>query len=72
MIPGTTTRARSSGVNIPERYAENDAGRLPSINLSSAAATVTTIQVYSIEYSNSSIIDNLTWQRGDHTWKFGG
>ena len=65
------TRAQL-GVSIPELYPENNAGRLPSINLSAAAATVTTLQVYNIEYDNTSIADNLTWQRGSHTWKFGG
>jgi hypothetical protein len=64
------TRAQL-GVSIPELYPENDAGRLPSINLSGAAATITTIQVFNIEYNNSAISDNLTWQRGSHGLKFG-
>ena len=65
------TRAQL-GVSIPELYPENGAGRLPSINMSAAVATVTTIQVFNIAYNNTSIADTLTWQRGNHTWKFGG
>jgi hypothetical protein len=64
------TRAQLN-LSIPELYPENNAGRLPSISLSGAAASITTIQVFNIEYNNSAISDNLTWQRGNHGLKLG-
>ena len=56
--------------NIREFFNENPAGALPTIatRFSSIGAT----QGYSIEYGNSTFRDVLTWNRGNHTFKFGG
>src|SRR5262249_17613339 len=58
-------------ITTSELFPENNANRLPSINLSGAAATVTTIQVFNIEYFNNSITDTVTYQRGSHGYKLG-
>jgi hypothetical protein len=63
------TRAQLS-LNIPELFAENNAGRLPSLTVT-GLSTITTIQAFNIEYFNHAITDNLTWQRGKHGFKFG-
>jgi hypothetical protein len=58
------------GVTIPELFPENEAGRIPSVSISGLQG-FTTIQVFNIEYFNSAITDNLTWQRGNHGYKIG-
>ncbi len=60
------------GINIPELFAENEAGRIPSIAVAGVVSTATTIQRFNIEYYNTTIADNLTFQRGNHTFKVGG
>jgi Carboxypeptidase regulatory-like domain len=58
------------GVSIPELFPENHAGRVPSLSVTGLSG-ITTIQAYSIEYFNSTITDNLTYQRGAHGYKAG-
>jgi Carboxypeptidase regulatory-like domain/TonB-dependent Receptor Plug Domain len=56
--------------NITEFFSENTNGIIPVISTRFSALQST--QGYSIEYGNSTFRDNLTYNRGNHTFKFGG
>jgi hypothetical protein len=56
---------------IREVFPENNAGAIPTINTNARVATFGSLQGYSIEYSNLTFRDNLTYTRGNHTLKFG-
>lgn len=58
------------GVSIPELFPENNAGRIPSLSITGLSG-ITTIQAFNIEYFNSTITDNFTYQRGNHSYKMG-
>jgi hypothetical protein len=58
------------GVSIPELFPENNADRLPSLSVTGLSG-ITTIQGFNIEYYNNTITDNLTFTRGNHTYKGG-
>ncbi len=68
--PNNVNTRSAVGVSIPELFAENNAGRVPSLSVTGLSG-ITTIQAFSIEYFNSTITDNLTWQRGKHGYKVG-
>lgn len=55
---------------ITEFFAENTNNIIPFIATRFSALQST--QGYSIEYGNSTFRDNLTYTRGNHTFKFGG
>ncbi|HEX8847152.1 MAG TPA: TonB-dependent receptor [Pyrinomonadaceae bacterium] len=57
---------------IPEVYPENNAAVVPSITFTSAHSNLTALQGFNIRYRNQVVRDNVTWTRGNHTWKFGG
>jgi Carboxypeptidase regulatory-like domain len=59
------------GINIPEVYAGNALGVMPTVAIS-GFANVGAGQIYNIQYKNYTVTDNLTWQRGNHGVKFGG
>lgn len=59
-----------NAANITEFFAENTNGILPVIGTRFTAPQST--QGYSIEYGNSTFRNNLTYNRGNHTFKFGG
>lgn len=61
-------QANSIGAGF-EGFAENNANAIPTI--SSRFATIGSLQGYSIEYSNLTFKDNLTYTRGNHIFKFG-
>jgi carboxypeptidase family protein len=69
--PRNVNTRSALGLTIPELFPENAAGRLPSVSLSGAVSGITTIQVFNIEYFNSTITDNLTFTRGNHAYKAG-
>jgi hypothetical protein len=56
--------------NIVEFFPENTNNIIPTI--STRFSTLQSVQGYVIEYGNSTFRDNLTYTRGDHTFKFGG
>jgi hypothetical protein len=68
--PNNVNTRSQVGVQIPELFPENNAGRIPSLSVTGLAA-FTTIQVFNIEYFNNTITDNLTWTRGNHAYKAG-
>ena len=68
---GTRNRRADFGITIAEVYPENKTGLIPTI----AVAGISTIganQLYRIQYLNSTITDNFSWQHGNHAVKFGG
>ena len=69
-LVGRGTRADYAGAaNIREFFSENNANAIPTI--SSRFATIGSLQGYSIEYSNLTFKDNLTYTTGNHIFKFG-
>jgi hypothetical protein len=69
---GRGTRAdylNASAIN--QIFPENNANAIPTINTNLRVATLGSLQGYSIEYSNVTFRDNLTYTRGNHIFKFG-
>jgi hypothetical protein len=58
------------GLNIPELFPENEAGRNPTFVVT-GLSSANTIQRFDIEYFNYTYGDTFTLQRGDHTYKAG-
>ncbi|HZH33045.1 MAG TPA: TonB-dependent receptor [Pyrinomonadaceae bacterium] len=55
---------------IPEVFAENNAGVIPTIGIS-GISTLGGLQGFDIVYRNQVVRDIITWNRGNHTFKFG-
>ena len=68
---GTKNKRSDYGVNIPELFPENASGFIPRITVS-GLATISLNTLYDNNYYNWSLTDNLSWQRGNHAFKFGG
>jgi hypothetical protein len=68
---GTKNKRSDYGVNIPELFPENGGGFIPRIGVT-GLSTITLNQLYDNNYYNWSLTDNLSWQRGSHSFKFGG
>jgi hypothetical protein len=68
--PADVNTRSQLGVSIPELFPENNADRLPSLSVTGLSG-ITTIQAFNIQYFNSTITDNLTWQHGNHAIKTG-
>ena len=58
------------GLNIPELFPENNAGRIPTF-AGTGMSTIGAGQGYNIEYWNHTLSDNVTMQRGNHVFKGG-
>ena len=59
------------GVTIPEVFPENAGDVIPVIDIA-GIAVMGSNQPIRIQYLNHSISDNFSWQRGNHSFKFGG
>ncbi|HEV2864713.1 MAG TPA: TonB-dependent receptor [Pyrinomonadaceae bacterium] len=57
---------------IPERFPENNAGAIPTINISTFGAVAYGHQGFRILTRIHAIRDVVTWTNGNHTFKFGG
>ena len=68
--PANVNTRSAFNVSIPELFPENNAGRVPSLTVT-GLSPITTIQAYNIKYSNNTITDNLTLDRGNHVYKIG-
>lgn len=69
---GRGTRADyAAASNIRELFPENNANAIPTINTNARVATLGSLQGFSIEYSNLTFRDNLTYTSGNHIFKFG-
>lgn len=70
VLIGSGRKANFANANlIREINPENNSGAIPTIG--TRFATIGATQGYSIEYANVTFKDNLTWTRGNHTFKFG-
>lgn len=73
VTPEGTRNTRSDvGVNIPELFPENAAGRIPTIAIAGLGGPLGAGQFFDIKYRNHTLTDNLTLQRGSHAFKVGG
>jgi TonB-dependent receptor-like protein len=56
---------------IPQVFPENNNNAIPALVIT-GFTTVSSIQGFDIKYNNYAVRDNLTWTRGNHSFKFGG
>lgn len=65
-FPGTT--------GIPEVFPENNNNAIPELNFAGndIASRLASLQGFNIKYTNHVFRDVATWNRGNHTFKFGG
>jgi hypothetical protein len=56
---------------IPQAYPENNNNAVPTIGIAGFTSLFSS-QGFNIKYTNQVIRDNVTWTRGNHTFKFGG
>jgi hypothetical protein len=68
---GTRNRRADFGLTIAEVFPENNTGLIPIVAIA-GLSTIGANQLYRIQYLNHTFTDNFTWQRGDHSIKFGG
>ena len=68
---GTKNKRSDWGLNIPEVFAENDGGFIPTIGVT-GLSSLQTNQLYDNNYVNHTITDNFSWSKGSHAFKFGG
>jgi hypothetical protein len=59
------------GLTNSEVFPENIGGLIPIINVP-GLSLLGANQFYRIEYINHSFTDNFSWQKGNHSFKFGG
>lgn len=60
------------GLQIPELFAENRNGLIPFIQLPGTLSSIGANQLFDNDFKNFTVSDNLSWQRGRHTYKMGG
>ncbi len=68
---GTRNKKSDYNVSIPEVFPENISNLLPFIDIA-GLNIVGANQLFRIQYLNSTVTDNFSWQHGDHALKFGG
>ena len=68
---GTKNKRSDYGVSIPELFPENASGFIPRMSVTGLSA-ISLNTLYDNNYYNYSLTDNLSWQRGSHSLKFGG
>jgi hypothetical protein len=68
---GVKNTKAAFGITIPEIFPENNGGLIPVIDVT-GLSLLGANQLFRIQYLNHSITENLSWQRGDHAYKFGG
>jgi len=67
---GTKGTRADYNLNIPEVFADNASGRIPSIAIA-GLSSFGSAQIIGIEYINHSLTDNFSWQEGNHALKSG-
>ena len=68
---GTKNKRSDYGINIPEVFGENANGLIPTVSVT-GLSTIGSAQLYRIQYINHAFTENFSWQRGNHSYKFGG
>lgn len=72
ILVGNGTRANyANAANIAQVFPENNANAIPTIS-ATRFTNIGALQGFSIEYSNVTFRDTLTWTKGNHIFKFGG
>jgi hypothetical protein len=70
--PNAVNRRDAYGVNVPELFAENRNGLIPTINIAAPGPSlVGAPQLFDNKYRNTTLSNNLSWQRGNHSLKGG-
>jgi hypothetical protein len=69
-LEGNVNTRSALGLQIPELFPENNAGRIPGV-FGAGISPVGAIQGFDIQYWNHTFSDNLTHQRGNHVYKAG-
>jgi hypothetical protein len=59
------------GITIPELFPENRNELMPFIQLPGTLSAIGANQLFDNDYGNLTFTDNLSWQRGRHTFKTG-
>jgi hypothetical protein len=59
------------GLTVPELYAENRNALMPFIMMPGTLSAIGANQLFDNEYRNLTFTDNLSYQRGTHTYKMG-
>jgi hypothetical protein len=59
------------GLTIPELFAENRNSLMPFIQLPGTLSALGANQLFDNDYQNLTLSNNLSWQRGLHTFKMG-
>ncbi len=67
---GTRGTRADYDLNIRELFPENATNRIPTIAIA-GVANIASSQLYTIAYRNHTFTDNITLQRGNHSYKAG-
>ena len=59
------------GLTIPELFTENRNSLMPTIAVTGMLSSIGAPQLFDNDYRNLTLTDNLSWQRGQHTYKMG-
>ncbi|HEX6737573.1 MAG TPA: hypothetical protein VF310_04860, partial [Vicinamibacteria bacterium] len=68
---GTRNKKSDYGVSTGELFPANANNLIPILRITGLAQPVGAFQLYGIKYRNHTFSDNLTLQRGDHSFKAG-
>jgi hypothetical protein len=68
---GTRNTRAQLGLDIGELFPENAGGLMPVVSVE-GLSLIGANQRYRIQYVNHTLTDNYSWQRGNHSYKFGG
>lgn len=70
---GTRNKRSDFGITIPEVFPENANNLIPVIDFGvGSLSLIGANQLIRIQYVNHTITNNFSWQRGNHSLKFGG
>lgn len=72
-VYGDNARNRRTdyGITIPELFPENRNGLIPFIQVPGVLSAIGANQLFDNDYKNFTITDNLSMQRGSHSYKMG-
>jgi hypothetical protein len=68
---GVINTRTAFGISVPEVFPENANDIIPIIDVA-GLGLLGANQLFRIEYINHTFTDNFSWQRGNHSLKFGG
>ena len=69
---GVTNRRDQFNISVPELFNENRNALIPTILIDAPGPSLAGApQLFDNHYRNYTLSDNLSWQRGNHSWKGG-